>query len=120
MEKFKKNKHKGTIMPQCIPHKTTIKTDPNSEVKFLEDFLKKQFEYEVEVAIRDIIMPDINKKIKQLATEAIRNWSSKINIEKSMNEFGAETNIIVNFTENIINKVIEERKINIQVLDRKQ
>jgi len=68
--------------------------------------LHEQLITEVENEIKKEIMPTIEKKIKEFAKGAVKAWSINIRNEQKVGSvFGQEFEVLVQFTENIINKI---------------
>ncbi len=70
---------------------------------------------EVEKKIKQDIMPTVEDKIKDLAIEAVHQWTVRMNAVQDHTGFERITNVQINFVEKIFNKVIQENVTNITV-----
>lgn len=75
------------------------------QVEFARRMIQSQLTKEVEDYIRSEVMPELNKKIKDFAKSAVQQWAIQVQSEKSMTAFSNVDNIMVKFTEHIVNKV---------------
>ena len=73
-------------------------------ISMMERMLHKQFVEEVEQEITDMIMPKIKLNIKALAENAVDAWSIDTAYQMKMQGLGPIHEVMVKFTENIVNK----------------
>ena len=87
--------------------------DRNQEIKRFEYILNKQVQYEVTRYINNAIKPTIDKIVAEVSEEAVRNWTSHIQLE--LEAMSYSTNIQINFVEHVVKTVMKENDIKIEV-----
>ena len=87
----------------------------NREITIYEQMITKQLEVEVSNAIHDFVENHMNKVVQELAVEAVKNWAIQIQISKDFDGFNNQTNIQINFVENVVKTLMKENPISIKV-----
>jgi len=75
------------------------------QISYIERALRNEFEAKVAKRITETVMPQIEANIKLYAKEAVAVWATKVQTQEKIGAFDRVTEVLVTFTENIINKV---------------
>jgi len=75
------------------------------QISHIDRALRNEFEAKVAKHITETVMPQIEANIKLYAKEAVAAWATKMQMQEKLGAFDRVTEVLVTFTENIINKV---------------
>ena len=89
--------------------------EADMKINVMARMLQNQVVNEIEDELRERIMPDVNKVIKELAKSAAEKWSIRLQKEKSMEAFGPIDKILIQFVEEVVHKNDTE-KTDIEVI----
>ena len=90
------------------------KVKVQAQLGLAERMLKNQLEIEITEFITDMVMPEMEEKIKQIAKEAVSKWSVKVQYQKEMQAFGNVDKVLVRFVENVIESKMRVKVPNIE------
>ena len=91
----------------------TAELNQDIDIKRFEYILNAQVAYEVTKYINNAIKPTIDSLVKDIASEAVKNWTTHIKAE--LEAMSYSTKIQINFVENVVNTVMKESPVNIEV-----
>ena len=77
----------------------------------LADMLHRTLVNEVVEEISAKVMPEVEKRIHDIALESVGHWSLKVKTEKIPEDFGSAVHISVAFVENVVNKIVQKNEI---------
>ncbi len=80
-----------------------IKSD--IQISHIERAIKNEFEAKIAKHISEMVMPQIEASIKLYAKKAVATWATKMQMQEKLGGFDRVTEVLITFTENIINKV---------------
>jgi len=75
------------------------------QISHMERALRNEFETKVADHISEVVMPQVEANIKLYAKEAVAAWATKMQMQEKLGVFDRVTEVLVTFTENVINKV---------------
>lgn len=74
------------------------------ELDFMKRTLQRQMVLEVEKKLEETVLPEIKKKIKDMAKEAVSNWSIDMASQTNVGAFDRTETIMITFVEHVLHE----------------
>ena len=88
---------------------------PQKQIELAERMIVLGIQKEVEKAIKEMVMPTLEARFKDLAADVVGAWAVNIQSEKQMAVYDNITKVKVEFVTNVINQLDNPSVLKVEV-----